>query len=304
MGTRQAKIRNNLEIRSKITDSIRDFFKARQYLEIDVPCRIPAPLPEAHIDAVPSHGWYLQTSPESSMKRLLASGYEKIFTICHVFRQEERGDRHLPEFTMLEWYRTNADYQDLSTETGELVCWLAVDLKYGRTVLYPGVEINLARPWPRMRVAEAFSSAGADMAKSLANDSFDKTMAFEIEPRLPKARPVFLHDYPVEKAPLARPLDQDPGLAQRFELYMGGLEIANAFTELNDPVEQRRRFELENQARNSLGKPLYPAPEKFLEDLKEMPLAGGIALGLDRLVMLFANAPTVDEVTAFVPEEL
>jgi elongation factor P--(R)-beta-lysine ligase len=293
--------RGALVQRGAIFDRIRGFFKEKGYLEVETPFRIPAPAPEAQIDAIPSAGWFLQTSPELCMKRLLAAGYQSIFQICRCWREGERGVRHLSEFTMLEWYRAGADYLDLMTETEALVRTAAADTRLS----YRGHEIELSGPWERITVAEAFlRHAGTTSQEALAAGSFDELMVERIEPRLGLSRPTFIYDYPACCGALARLKPGDPTLAERFELYLGGLEIANAFSELTDPAEQRGRFAAEAAEREKLGKAPYPVPEKFLKALSTLPPAAGIALGLDRLVMVLLDAGTIDEVVAFTPEEL
>jgi lysyl-tRNA synthetase class 2 len=302
---RLAAKRDNLRLRARIIRLIRDFFACRNYLEVDTPNRIPAPAPEAHIDAVPSGNWFLHTSPELCMKRLLASGYTRIFQICKCYRGSERGDRHLPEFTMLEWYRAGADYRDLMAECEDLVIDLAGMLERGKRILFRGKWIALEKPWERITVRDAFSRySPVSLKDALAAGSFDEVMAFEIEARLPKDRPVFLYDYPVSLGALAREGRNDPSVAERFELYLGGMELVNAFSELRDPDEQRRRFELEKKCRELRGAAVYPDPVGFLECLSGMPESAGAALGMDRLVMIFCNAESIDDVVAFTPEEL
>lgn len=274
-------------------------------MEVEVPCRVPSPLPETNVDAVESDGWFLQASPESGMKRLLAAGYPKIFTVHRAFRKGERGGRHLPEFSLLEWYRADADYTTLMEDCEKLVSFIALRLGTGGRLAYGGRKVSLDRPWPRLSVSDAFLRYAQKSALQAVSDgSFDFDMAFSVEPALDPSRPVFIYDYPAEKASLARISPDNPLVAERFELYAAGLEIANAFSELADAEEQRRRFLDEENERRAAGKPPYPAPEKFLEDLASMPPAAGIALGLDRLVMLFCGAQEIDEVTAFTPEEL
>jgi len=301
---RQQNIKPNLELRAEVIQAVRIFFAGQSYLEIETPVRIPAPAPEAHIDAIESEDRFLHTSPELCMKRLLASGYPRIFQICRCFRQKERGSRHIPEFTMLEWYRANSDYFDMMEETEALIKHVALKSGSGNSIKYQGGKINLDRPWARMTVAEAFDKyASISVKKALSDDLFDETMA-EIEPALGQSTPLFLYDYPASRGALAKLKSQYSLLAERFELYIGGLELCNGFTELTDPVEQRVRFEKELASRKKAGKRAYPMPEKFLESLLHMPDASGNALGLDRLVMLFADAGKIDDVVAFTPEEL
>lgn len=302
---RQKAIRSNLVTRSQIIAAIRDFFKQQDYLEIETPCRIPAPAPEAHIDAQSSGDWYLQTSPELCMKRLLAEGFERIYQICRCFRKSERGDRHLPEMTLLEWYTAGVDYTHMMQQCEVLINFIVQRLAMGGTISYQGRTIDLQSPWPRMAVSEAFEHYGdCSMVRALKSDRFDEIMGLQIEPQLGLQRPVILMDYPRQHGALARTKPGQPDLVERFELYIGGLELCNAFSELTDPTDQRRRFEQEAAQRRQAGKPVPPLPEPFLNDLKSMPDAAGNALGLDRLVMLLCDTRTIDEVVAFTPEEL
>ena len=239
------------------------------------------------------------------MKRLLAAGYPRIFQICRCWRQGERGSRHIPEFTMLEWYRAGVDYQGLMDETEALIQSVARRLHRRDRLAYGGKTISLASPWPRIAVGEAFARyAHTTMAAGLEQDRFDEIMVRDIEPQLGLDKPAFLYDYPAERGSLARLRADDPSLAERFELYIAGLELANGFSELNDAAEQRTRFLHEEARRRAQGKRPYPLAEKFLEELRDMPASAGIALGVDRLVMLFAGAATIDDVVAFPPEEL
>jgi len=295
----------NLTLRAKIIKSVRDYFTCQDFLEVDTPIRIPAPAPEPYISPQPAGGWFLQTSPELCMKRLLAAGLPKIFQICKCFRREERGHRHLPEFTMLEWYEAGAAYTHLMDRCEALFDFIRLALGMAESIHYKGQVIDLSKPWERLTVTDAFHRhASISMDTAMATGAFDETIAFEIEPRLGTTRPVFLYDYPAVTCSLAAPKPNAPDLIERFELYMGGLEICNGFTELTDAALQRSHFktELENRAQHHL--PKLPMPEKFLDDLSFMPPAAGNALGLDRLIMLFAGADTIDEVVAFTPEAL
>ncbi len=295
----------NLRLRSRIIQSIRDFFIEREFLEVETPVRIPAPAPESHIEAVSSEPWFLQTSPELCMKRLLAGGHERIFQICRCFRKSERGDRHLPEFTMLEWYQAGIDYRELMRHCEDLLAALSRSIAAAESILYQGKRIKLDAPWERISVTEAFDRyTPVSMERALEDGSFNERMAFEIEPRLGLEKPVFLFDYPVSLGALARSSPGDPTVAERFELYMSGLELVNAFSELVDPEEQRTRFSREQAHRTSCGKPVYPDPEKFLNCLNHMPESAGAALGIDRLCMIFADTTRIDDVVAFTTEDL
>jgi lysyl-tRNA synthetase class 2 len=294
-----------LLLRSRIIQALRDFFLARGYLETETPLLIPAPAPELHIDAIQAGHLFLHTSPELCMKRLLAAGYERIFQICRCFREGERGSSHLPEFTLLEWYRAGTDYQGLMDECEEMLLHLSTTLGFGETIRYQGKEINLSRPWPRLKVKDAFMQyACVALEDVLATGSFDETMVTQVEPCLGLPKPTFLCDYPSSLAALARTKQKEPESAERFELYIAGFELANAFSELTDVREQKRRFELEREGRQRLGKKIYPMPDKFLEALPFMPESAGIALGVDRLVMLFCDQKEIDRVVSFTPEEL
>ena len=295
----------NLRQRSQILQLIREFFIERGYLEVETPHRIPAPAPESYIDAVPSGSWFLHTSPEICMKRMLAAGYEKIFQLCRCWREGERGSRHMPEFTLLEWYRSNSDYKNLMEECEALFQALATAMDLGQKVIFHGREIDLVIPWEKISVKEAFKLyAEVPLEEALERNLFDEIIVERIEPKLGIGKPTFLYDYPAERRALARLKKEDPTVAERFELYIGGLELANAFSELVDPAEQREHFLRENANRHTSGKPVYPVPEKFLEELDHMPPSAGIALGVDRLVMVLLDASRIDEVVAFTPEEL
>ena len=296
-----ARKRSLLLQRAAILQQVRAFFIGQGYLEVETPHRIPANAPEPHIDAVPSGDWALHTSPELAMKRLLAAGHEKIFQICRVWREGELGRHHLPEFTLLEWYRSGIDYHELMAECKKLLLGLAPEGKLVRS----GRKISLAGPWEKMTVAEAFSSyASMSLARALETGCFEEVLTSEIEPNLGKMQPTFLTEYPSALAALARIKPGESRFAERFELYIDGLELANAFSELTDPFEQRKRFAADEERRRTAGKRPYPLPDKFLNELAAMPEAAGIALGLDRLVMLITGAEKIDDVVAFTPGEL
>jgi lysyl-tRNA synthetase class 2 len=297
--------KRTLQQRARIVQATRLFFIDRGFLEVETPHRIPAPAPESHIDAVSSGEWFLHPSPEICMKRLLAAGYGKIFQISRCWREGERGHRHLPEFTLLEWYRTNDDYRALMEDCEMLIPALASALVLGHPLTFQNQEIDLTPPWERISVRDAFRSyTNVTPEEALECDAFDERMVQDIEPRLGMKKPTFLCDYPAKRCALAGLRKDDPTVAERFELYIGGLELANGFSELVDPEEQRKRFLLEQANRHSLGKPVYPLPEPFLHELEEMPPSAGIALGVDRLVMVLLNAVTIDDVVAFTPEDL
>ena len=288
-----------------MSHAIRQFFTDRDYLEVDTPQLIPAPPPEVHTDAIRAGDLFLHTSPELCMKRLLAAGFAKIFQMAKCFRHGERGRLHLPEFTILEWYRTGIDYKDLMVECEELVSHVAQRLCKGGGIDFQGMRISLERPWERITVTKAFDDyASMSLQATLERGCFDELLVREVEPRLGITGPTFLYDYPASMGALARVKAEDARYAERFEIYMGGVELANGFSELTDDREQRERFERDQRERRLMGKRTYPMPEKFLNALGHMPEAAGIALGVDRLAMLFSNAGEIDQVVSFTPEEL
>ncbi|MBN1957654.1 MAG: EF-P lysine aminoacylase GenX [Desulfuromonadales bacterium] len=298
---RLAKKRPVLEQRARILQQIRAFFSSNNFLEVDTPHRIPANAPEFYIDAVASEGWFLHTSPELCMKRLLAAGYERIFQICHCWRAGEEGHKHLPEYNMLEWYRCHCDYHQLMQDCEDLICRLCEN----RLLHWQGQPIDLTPPWPRLTLSEAFSRySPVPLRTALANNQFDLIIDRDIEPQLPADRPLFLYDYPLEQASLARRKPGSPDVAERVELYIGGLELANGFSELNDQNEQRQRFEQEEKLRRQAGKTPYPTPQKFLDELAQLPPSAGIALGIDRLVMLMSDTHQIEDVVSFTPGDL
>ena len=279
---------DNLKARACVLRTIRAFFDTRGFVEVETPVRIPAPAPEPHIDCPASGDWFLRASPELQMKKLLVAGLPRIYQIGPCFREGERGRRHAPEFTMLEWYRADADYNDIARDVEELLA----------DVLRPRRGAALPTPFAHLTVREAYLRwAGWDPVEAWDQDRFDFDMATKIEPNLPE-KPLFLTDYPAPAASLARLKASDPRVAERWELYVGGMELANAFTELTDPAEQRRRFEAARAERRALGEADYPLDEEFLSALAHMPRAGGVALGVDRLVMLACGATSIDEVRA------
>ena len=279
-----------MRIRAGLIQSIRLYFINQKFLEIETPVRIPAPAPEEHIEALPSGNWFLQTSPELCMKRLLAA---------------ERGKLHLPEFTMLEWYAAGFDYRELMNQCEEMIIAVARHLDFVNGIVWQGKQIKLASPWERITVSEAFEKyAPVTLTEVLNQDKFDEILVEYVEPNLGIVRPAFLYDYPAELGALARLKADDHKVAERFELYIGGLELANGFSELTDTQEQRQRFMEAQKLRAQKGYAAYPIPEKFLLSLENLPASAGIALGIDRLAMIFADTCSIDDVVTFTPESL
>jgi lysyl-tRNA synthetase class 2 len=305
------------------------------YEEVETPTLVPAPGMEPHLapfqatfhpegGGTPRPRWLI-TSPEYAMKRLLADGFERVFQLSRVFRDGELSATHNPEFTMLEFYRAGTDYRGIMADLERLIEAAARALRPGGA---PGVErrggrVDLAGPFERLTVQEAFarhasvdlaacrgdgdrlraaaSAAGhhAGPAGEPFDDAFFRLMLTAVEPRLGLERPTFLVDWPASMAALSKVKSGDPRWAERFELYAGGLELANGFTELNDPVEQRARLVAEQALRRRLGRPVLPLDEPFLAALARMPDAGGVAVGFDRLLMLLTGAPGIDDVLLF-----
>lgn len=302
---RLAAGRPYLEQRCRIVYAMRRFFLESGFLEVQTPLRTAAPAPERHIEPFASEDRFLITSPELHMKRMLAAGYERIFQIGPVFRKGERGRRHHPEFTMIEWYRRDADYRDLQQDCRALITWICESTGRRSGFFYGETRLAVSGDWPVHTVRSAFLQwAGWDPVAAFDPERFDRDLVETVEPHLGFPLPAFLTDYPAEQAALARLKSNDPRVAERFELYWAGVELANGFSELTDPVEQRKRFlqVVEERERARAARP--PMPEAFLESLERMPpRCAGIALGVDRLVMVLCGARSLDQVVAFPPEE-
>lgn len=288
----------NLRLRAALLRATRAFFDAQDFIEIEAPLIVACPGLDVHLDPVGvDDGRFLITSPEHQLKRLLVGGARRIYSLGKVFRKEELGRLHEPEFTMLEWYRAYDDAEGVMRDTEALVELLARELKGDAKI--GGVDVSA--PWERLRVDEAFERyAGMSVFDALRDEArYHQLMAEAIEPQLGKERPVFLTHYPIEMASLAAPDSSDPRFAMRFEAYIDGVEICNGFGELTDPDEQRARHERDRaiRAREGLAQP--PLDEPFLRALEEgMPPSGGNALGFDRVVMLLLGAESIGDVIA------
>ena len=289
--------------RAAIFRAARAFFDDHAFLEVHTPVRLRAPLPERHIDAVPAGGMYLATSPEPHMKRLLAAGYPRIYQIAPCFRHGERGARHNPEFTMLEWYRAGADYLQLAVDARALLGAVCRAVLGTTTIVYQGARVDVAAAWEFLTVDAAYQrEAGWTLEADPDPFRCDCAMARQIEPRLGFGQPTVLHDYPSSFCPMAEPLAGTPQRAARLEIYLAGVELANGCSERHDPRAQARALRDEQAARQALHKEVYPWPAEFVAALPAMPPSAGMALGLDRLVMLLCDTPRIDEVIAFVEE--
>ena len=297
----------HLGARGKALTAVRDFFASRGYLEVETPVLVPSPGLDVHLDAFEVPPLYLSTSPEYQMKRLLADGYTRIFQITRAFRAKEIGEQHNPEFTIVEFYRTAADAAAIMRETEQLVARVT-----GGAVTVDGRTIDLRPPFVRLPLTDAFERwAGTSRAETLRlaaedENAFFEKLAFEVEPGLRALdRGVFVVDYPASQASLARKKPGAPELAERFELYVAGVELCNGFGELTDADEQRARLLSDQAARERLGKPIYPVDERFLAALaRGVPECAGNAIGFDRLVALACGTREIADVIAFPAAEL
>jgi len=324
--------RPRLIARNRIAAALRDWFAERDFIEVDTAALQVSPGNEAHLAAFATQAigpdgrlqpLYLHTSPEFACKKLLAAGETRIFSFGPVYRNRERGPLHHPEFTMLEWYRVGEDYDSLMRDCAAMLA-LAAGQAGGSRFVFRGRECDPFAEPERLTVAAAFARySGIDLLASVAADGstdrealyqavagaglrtapddnwadlFSRVMVEKVEPNLGLGRATVLCEYPVAEAALARPASADPRVAERFELYCCGVELANGFGELTDPDEQRRRFMLEMDEKERIYGERYPLDEDFLAALAIMPPASGIALGFDRLVMLATGASRIDDV--------
>lgn len=295
-----------LRQRHRILRAIRGFFDGRGFVEVETPAMVPSPGLDVHLDAFEVHGGkaprYLHTSPEYQMKRLVAEGVVPIYQLCKAFRRDERGSNHNPEFTILEWYRRGTVCEDLMEDTEALLRHVAHEL-HGAPQL-PGVGaggIDLSSPFERLTVRDAFRRyADVEVDDVLPDEErFFRLFVDRVEPELGRGRPTFLYRYPASMASLARLCDDDPGVAERMEAYVDGIELCNGFGELTDPVLQRQRLLEDQRRRNELGRPVYPLDEAFLQSVHALPECVGNAVGVDRLIMLALGIPHIDDVLSF-----
>jgi lysyl-tRNA synthetase class 2 len=321
-------------VRERVIDAIRSFFKDQGFHEVFTPIMVPVPSIEPNLEVFETQlrtstgkkkRAFLISSPEYAHKRLLSAGVGNLFEITKSFRNEEEVSRlHSPEFTILEWYRVNADYKDTMQDFENLFLEIIGD----NEMIYQSETYDLSLPWPRISVAEAFQkfakidtetllseekllNAGREKGYQIEEDVtweqiFYQIFLNEIEPEFKKShKPVFVYDYPLAQASLSRPCATDPRFAERFEIFLAGVELGNCFSELTDAEAQHKRFEADLAERKKLGKTDFPIDEDFVDALKSgMPVSSGIAVGIDRLVMLVADAPSVSDTILFPDNEL
>jgi lysyl-tRNA synthetase class 2 len=328
-----ARRRPALLARNAVATAVRGWFGAGGFVEADPAALQVSPGNETHLHAFATEevaldgaAWrplYLHTSPEFALKKLLTAGETRLFALARVFRNRERSALHHPEFTMLEWYRARAPYTALMEDCAALLA-VAAEAAGARRLAFRGVEADPFAEPERLTLAEAFGRfAGVDLLATVApdgatnreafaaaagaagvrviaddtwSDVFSRVLAEKVEPAIGRGRATILCEYPIPEAALARPSPADPRVAERFELYACGVELANAFGELTDPAEQRRRFEADMADKARLYGERYPIDEDFLAALAHMPEASGAALGFDRLVMLCVGAPRIEDV--------
>jgi lysyl-tRNA synthetase class 2 len=292
--------------RARVYRQCRAFFNTRGCLEVDTPLILPATNTDPNIESfdVADRPGFLQTSPEFAMKRLLSAGCESIFQICHAFRQGEAGKLHHPEFTLLEWYRVDYDYQRLMDEMELLITTLSLSqcefsrISY-RQLFQRELKLDLDEiELPLLRRRSAELVPGSDCEKLEFDQCLDLLMGVAIAPRLQGYQ--FVYDYPVSQAALARVSDDDPRVAERFELFFNGIELANGFSELTDAKQQRTRFEQDNEVRKLRGLRVHDIDESMLAALDAgLPNCAGVALGLDRLLMVLLDLDSIEQVLTF-----
>ena len=328
---RHANRRPFLQARGRIGAALREWFAEQDFVEVETPILQISPGNETHLhafatDLISPDGerdtFYLRTSPEFACKKLLAAGEPRIFEFARVFRNRERGALHHPEFTLLEWYRANQSYDILMEDCAALL-GVAARATGATKFSWRGRDADPFAEPERLTVAAAFERyANIDLLATIDKDEgdpkqlalaaenagvsfgagdnwgdiFSRVMAERIEPQLGNGRATILYEYPITQAALARPSSRDPRVAERFELYVCGVELANAFGELTDADEQRRRFTAAMEEKERIYGEHYPIDEDFLAALKDMPPASGIALGFDRLVMLATGATRIEQV--------
>jgi lysyl-tRNA synthetase class 2 len=283
-----------LDGRAAILRAVRSWFEAQGFTEVEPAALAASPGAEVHVDAFESEGRYLHTSPEFAMKKLLAAGERRIFYLGKTWRRGETGPLHAPEFTMLEWYRAEAPYEQIMDDCVE-IARVAARAANAAMLRWRDRSCDPFTAAERITVREAFEEL-SPVPMPAGGDAFSAALVQHVEPNLGDGALTLLTEYPIGEAALARPCPHDSGVAERFELYACGVELANGFGELTDPVEQRRRLiEAMAEKEKRYGK-RWPIDEDFLAALAHMPPASGVALGFDRLVMLATGARHISDV--------
>lgn len=299
-----------LRARARLNQQIRAFFDERDFLEVETPLLVDAAGTDPYIDPVGAtltvgrdvRRMSLHTSPEFAMKELVAAGLERIYQLCHVWRDGEITALHNPEFTILEWYRAGVGYDAIMDDVEALVA-SALDepREFGRiTMREAWIEACGVDPVATAGDRDALAAASGNRRWRRWDELFFDLMLERVEPWLAAQGPVFVTEWPAQLAVLARRCPHDPRVAERFELYVDGVELANGFGELTDADEQRERFDDDNAQRRELGKPEQPLPERFLDVLRSgLPDCAGVALGVDRLLMLQTGTTQIADVLPF-----
>jgi len=319
------EVRQVFEKRSKIVRSLRRFFEDRDFLEVETPMMQAIPGGAAARPFITHHNaldmdLYLRVAPELFLKRLLVGGFERVFELNRNFRNEGISVRHNPEFTMLEFYQAYATFNDLMALTEDLFAALAGEVCGGLQIKYGDHAIDLTPPWRRLSIAQAIVAHGGAKEEELGSleglrqfcarkqlhvdlsASYGNVLVevFEEVAEAGLIQPTFITGYPIEVSPLARKNEKNPALVDRFELYIGGRELANAFSELNDPADQRQRFLEQMEARKAGDDTASPIDDDYVRALEYgMPPAAGEGIGIDRLVMLFTDSPSIRDVILF-----
>lgn len=298
--TRLAALIPALRYRARVLAAVRKYCDRAGYCEVETPVGVIAPAAEEYIESPRAGDFFLRSSPELQMKRLLCMGLDRMYQLGPCFRAGENGRQHRSEFTMLEWYGAHDTYLDALDFTMGVVRSAAHEANGSGTIFFRGHEIDLDADWEVIPVREAFRRFAGKSADKLAEEEglFELVLTESVEPNLPKDRPCVLIDYPIRFGAFARAKAEDPTLVERWEAYIGGVELANTYGELTDPVIQRERFRQFAETRKRYGLAEYPEPVEFLDAIDSgMPDAAGGAMGFDRLVMLLRGADSLAEVS-------
>ena len=309
-------------VKSRILKAIRAFFDQEGFLEVDTPTLVlsPDPSPFNEVFKIEGKNLYLTPSPEFAIKKLLSLGLKNVYQITKAYRDGQENDPlHLNEFTILEWYRDNADYLDLMKDCENLINYIAKSLNL-KTLIYQKQEIDLSLPWQKISCKQAFekyANLNLDEFLDIKNalkisknkgyqvdeknsweELYHQVFLNEVEPKFPKSQPFVLYDYPAPLAALSKIKETNLKYAERFEFYIGGLELGNGYSELTDWQEQEKRLRLDLQTRKEKGMKIFDYDREFVEALKSgIPKTAGIAVGIDRLIMLFTDCTDIHEVT-------